>query len=492
MKNNLILTILALFTGMLMFQSCQQEPTFPDPGFEIGDQRVEVRRDTADFYDITMKMDVPNRVKTIELINASDYQLVEEIVGYSGQTKFDMIYQVDLTPFEKDTVLNYIIKVIDQDQRSFNQGIRLDVKGFSFPEIELVGGKNISVAAPAYIVKGLVSTGLNPLKSVKILFDDQEQYSFSAAESDTVLYELSIKEVVFLGELLDGVDYSIDIVIEDEVGQISTTTLTVRKSSEIKRPYRIHYNNRLGNLNKIPIEYNENGQITSFDYVFPNGSYNHVEFTYNDQNMVDTMSYKNIDTQGEFDSESFLYFKYLEGTQLLEEIQSQDFDYDQGNVSEGELKIEASDFVYDEEGKLLSYYTESQVENVYFSDPFGLGENVFGEYWQISSYMGSNTLRRQHKTEYDPVLMPVFMEGLPPYFMDKSIVLNLQDDLFSNKYVMTRTVPSDPNYASTYLREPSYSYETDTDGNITKITKIFTSGGYIYEGKIETYYFFYE
>lgn len=492
MKNQLLLTILALFSGMLMFQSCQQEPTFPDPGFEIGDQRVEVRRDTADFYDITMQMDVPNRVKSIELINATNYELIEEIEGYTGQTKFDMIYQVDLTPFEKDTVLNYIIKVIDQDARSFNQGIRLDVKGFSFPQIELVGGKNIAVAAPAYIVKGLVSTGLNPLKSVKILFEGEQQYVFSASESDTVIYELSIKELVFLGELLEGVDYSIDIIIEDEIGQSSTTTLTVRKSSVIKKPYRIHYINRLGNLHKIPIEYNENGQIASFDYVFPTGTYNHIEFTYNDQQMVDTMSYKNIDSQGVYESESFLYFNYQEGTQRVAEILSQDFDFDQGNISEGDLEIEAGDFMYDEQGKVVSYYTDSQVENVYFSDPFGLGENVFGEFWQISSYIGSNTTRRQHKTEYDPVLMPVFMEGLPPFFMDKSIVLNLMDDLFSNKYVMTKTVPSDPTYSGTYLREPSFSYETDIDGNITKITKIFTSGGYVYEGAIETYYFFYE
>ncbi len=230
--------------GALSFQSCQDDPAFPDPGFEIGDQRVEVRRDTADYYDITMAMEVPNGVKVINLINAVDYTVLEEINEYNGKKNFTFTYRVDLTEFENDTILNYIVKVVDNDSRSFNQGIRISVKRMSYPEIKLVGGTSLAVAAPAYIVKGIVSTGLIPLKSVSVQFAGEEQYHFEAV--DTTIYQMALKQVVFLGEMVAGMEYVIDIVIADETDQVSTTQITLRKTDVIKHPYRIYYNNASG------------------------------------------------------------------------------------------------------------------------------------------------------------------------------------------------------------------------------------------------------
>ena len=135
MKMKYIYSAVLGLLGLAMFQACQSDPVFPDPGFEIGDQRVEVRRDTADYYDISFKMNVPNGVDHIDLLDATDYTLLDEIDEFNGKTNFDFNYRVDLTEFEKDTVLNYIIKVVDKDARSTNRGIRIDVKGFSFPEI---------------------------------------------------------------------------------------------------------------------------------------------------------------------------------------------------------------------------------------------------------------------------------------------------------------------------------------------------------------------
>jgi len=140
--------------AMLLFHACQTDPTFPDPGLEIGDQRVEVRRDTADYYKINMKMKVPNGVKVIEILDATTLKPFVQIHDYDGQKNFDFNYNVDLRSYLKDTVLNYIVKVTDNDMRTFNQGIRISVKAFSFPEIKLVGGTNIAVAAPSYYVKG--------------------------------------------------------------------------------------------------------------------------------------------------------------------------------------------------------------------------------------------------------------------------------------------------------------------------------------------------
>ncbi len=60
MKMKFIYLLAFLCLGTLGIYSCQNDPEFPDPGFELEDQDVEVRRDTADYYNVRMKMEVPN------------------------------------------------------------------------------------------------------------------------------------------------------------------------------------------------------------------------------------------------------------------------------------------------------------------------------------------------------------------------------------------------------------------------------------------------
>lgn len=493
MKINYIYKVLFVVLSWVVFQACEKDPVFPDPGFELEDQRVEVRRDTADFYDVNLKMNVPNGVESIDILNATDYTVLESLKDYNGEKKFDFNYRIDLRPFENDTVLNYIIKVVDQDSRSFNRGLRLGVKGFSFPEIKLIGGANIAVAAPAYNVKGLISTGLNTISSVKVLFEGEEQYSYEDTSND-MLQEMPLNTRVFLGDLQEGVDYFIDIVIVDDKGQESTSTISVRKSEFIKIPRKINYSNYRGTLVYITPTYDEEGMLIAFDYEFSsNGTNYRSEFNYNENDMVDTIDYKSVASDGSYSRGIKIYINYVEGTKEIFSIEEQDFDYDEmGNVvAEGEVEVVSDEFVYNENGEVVSFFTSSKVENIYYSDPFDLGESLFGEYWQSDNYMSSNAERRQHRTSYDPVLMPTYTESIPPFLTYSSTLMEVFNDLLWNKYIMTKTVPTSPSYNSDYLREPAYTYETDDEGNIISIIKTYTSGGFRYEGTTETYTFFY-
>lgn len=487
MKNNILYGVLLLVVGMIALQSCQNDPDFPDPNFELKDQRVEVRRDTADVYTISMDMDVPNKVESISLIDAMDYTEIEEIQTYNGKSKFEFNYDLDLTPFEKDTVLNYIVKVTDLDNRSFNQGIRIDVKGFSFPEVKLVGGTNIAVAAPAYVVKGIVSTGLNNIARVTISFEGEEQYSYVAVAAEP-LSELSLKELIFLGALEEGVAYDLDIYIEDDKGQSSVTTITVFKNDSLSKPVRVNYTNIQNVLVNIDFEYDEQGRISAFDYIWPDGDNDRHEFSYNELNMVDTLYLKNY-TDGELVKIEGLYFNYNPGTTQLLNVEEQIYEYEGGLlIEQSDAEVISDSYVYDSEGNITSLYTNSEISDIYYSDPFGLGESVFGEFWQSTGYM-TNSGRRQHFSEYDPVLIPTFIEGMPPIHVLSSTTFLLFNDIFWSKYMMTKTVHTNDDYR--YLAKPAYTYETDNDGNITNITRIYTSGGYYYEGDFVTYNFFY-
>ncbi len=333
--------------AVLFFSSCEDDPTFPDPGFELGNKKVEIRRDTADYCDIKTRMNVPNGVQKIEILNALTYDLLEEVSGYNGKTKFDFIYRVDLIPFEKDTVLNYIIKVTDNDSRSFNQGVRIDMKGFSFPEIKLIGGTNLAVAAPAYVVKGLVSTGMNALKSVRINYEGEEKYMYSPSENDTVIYEMPLKELIFLGKMDLGNEYFIDIIIEDEAGQVSKTVLTLRKTNEIKRPDYIVYETRSGSTIKIDFHYDEE-RVIRIDYIFQNGTNYQSVFKYNELGLVDTLIYRNPNSLDLVDNENRYYFNYVSNTKELLNIEHQRIDFNSEGeiISDGTKSIKMSDFVY--------------------------------------------------------------------------------------------------------------------------------------------------
>ncbi|MBR8535804.1 hypothetical protein KDU71_09580 [Carboxylicivirga sediminis] len=491
MTKQLLCIFLVGIASLITFQACQEDPSFPDPGFELTDQRVEVRRDTADYYDISMRMNVPNGVSIIELINANDYSVLEEIDTYYGKKKFDFSYRVDLTPFEKDTVLNYIIKVSDKDSRTFNQGIRIDVKPFSFPEINLVGGNDLAVAVPACFVKGIVSTGLNPLKSVKIIYNDTEQFSYYPADDDTVIYEMPLKQMVLLGQMELGVKYPVYIVIEDEAGQTSTTTLNVHKTNEVKRPDHILHKNRSGIIIKIQFHYNElTGELDIMDYIFSSGTNYQTLFSYNELGMVDTMTYRSLDSDGIFDDETRTYFNYVEGTTEVSSIEEQDFDFDtEGNIiGEYEKDVLMSNFVY-VDGAVSSFFKGStMISDVNYTDPFLAGEMIFNEYWQSQTYM-TNPDRRQHREDFAPSIMPTYMEGFPPFAVANSVRLNIFNDILWHKYIYTKTVGA-TDY--TYLLLPAYTYETDESGNITKFVKTYTGGSYSYKGKSETYTFFYQ
>ncbi|WP_066220081.1 hypothetical protein [Formosa haliotis] len=494
MKKSLITTLLFGTLAVLLFQACQDDPEFPDPGFELTDQRVEVRRDTVDFYNVHMTMKVPNKVEHIEVLDGLDYELLETINEYDGQTNFDFDYLVDLTEIDTDSVLNYIIKVTDQDNRSFNRGIRISVKGFSYPEIDLVGGTEVAVAAPAYSVKGTISTGLNTIESVRVVFEDEVQYSYDVISGEE-LHEMDINAIVFLGNLDPNLLYPIDIIIEDSAGQVSTTTVNVRKSDTLSRPYRILYKNTSDIQNTIDFVYDEEDRMIEFKLEYPTGTTYIAAFDYNDLDMVAVYTYSAFGSDGIISSQTVFNFNYIEGTKQLIDIDRQRFEYDDAGdlASETEITKEASEFVYEgASSKVLSFRRTSTCSDIYYSDPFDLGENIYGEYFQYSSYMGSNTIRRQHREDYDPVLIPTYIEGLPPYTdTSNTALLDVFQDILYNKYMMTKTVSTDPAYTATYLAKPSYSYETDSEGRISLISSLNTEGSFTTVGKTRTYAFFY-
>ncbi|MEG2341225.1 MAG: hypothetical protein RSB69_10810, partial [Odoribacter sp.] len=130
MKNT-ILYIWVLLAGLLA--ACNDDPEFPDPGLDAtSNVRDTVRRDTMDVYYLEMRVKAPNGVNTIQVLNGLNYAELDRLDEYAGQSDFLLRYAVDLKEItDRDTILNYLIKVEDNDMRSYNKAFQLVVKRFS-------------------------------------------------------------------------------------------------------------------------------------------------------------------------------------------------------------------------------------------------------------------------------------------------------------------------------------------------------------------------
>lgn len=91
---NKIFTILVFWVGLLCL-GCDDDPQFPDPGFDmLTDKQLTVRRDTAESYTIHLKVNAPAGVQTIQLLNGRTYDLLEDLTEYRGKTVFDFSHEI--------------------------------------------------------------------------------------------------------------------------------------------------------------------------------------------------------------------------------------------------------------------------------------------------------------------------------------------------------------------------------------------------------------
>jgi len=487
-KNKIQSIGLSLLFGVLALAACKQDYEFPDPGFDIPNRDVELRLDTIDTYHVEIDMKVPNGLNNIEVLNGYNYDLIEEVNDYSGQTEFLFEYDIDLTSIEQDTILNYIFRVVDKEGRSFNKGLKLTVKQKSAPTIQLVGGDNVALALPAYLAKALVTTGLAPMESITISFEGNEVKTITFP-ADTAVYEYTLKEQVIVGQLNADQDYKLEITVTDrgidfttaDGGHITREALSSAKeitltkgSGEKVIPKMIVYNSTYDNSPvRLLIYANADSRIDSMalqyystfrrDYLDPRGA---MVFSYNDMNMVDTLKFTYHTSTTTAKKK---VFTYQEGTTQLEKIESWPIDATPETVQPSDITIEASNFSYNELNQPVSYFYEPSsymVNDLRYTDPFGLGESIGIEYYEGNNNIESQAADRSYYDSFAPVYTPIYMPGLPPTFKFEggTTIGNMINLLCYNPYLALEVKDS----AGEIVRE--YTFTTNDDGYLGQVS----------------------
>ena len=462
-----IISIFFVLIGMAW--ACSDEPTFPDPGLDATRTSIDtVRRDTIDHYLISMDISAPNGVEKIQVLNGRDYSVIEEFSdGYYGQTELTFVYDVDLREIVTDTTLLYIVKVIDQDMRSYNKGFTLCVKKFSSPDITIVGGADVlGLVSSVFELKALFETGLNTIAGYRVLFEGNvvDEGNFS----DTLVHEYKYKQVLS-EEMEKEREYLLEIELTDDKGTVGRQEMKLRLV-DMKRPVKVTVSTASGLNREIEFCYSQEDRLDSMFYtiyqrVLVDGYYQtrevryRYDFHYSEEGMVSDWAYTDLESGEETDN---CVYTYLSGTQRVKTI----------DTKEGYSKaIDVQEWYG--HGGVKSFYEGTSallVDNIHYTPEISGDGAVFSEY--VSSTNRGDTYR-QHAENMSAILIPTYFPELPPIMLGS--IDRFWQDLFFYKYVFANTVYT---YREGNAQTSQVSSSTDTMGRLTNLRRTISSTSY--------------
>jgi len=484
MKNKYIHTALILAGAIVFLTGCKNEVIFPDPGFDlVTNKNVSVRRDTADKYDIILNVSAPAGVDVIQILDGRTFDVLEELTQYRGQKQFPFTYEVKLNHLnkERDTVLIYNVRIRGTDNRGFNSSFRINVKKLSTPEIFFSHNNIIGTTVPVVGIRGLVTTGIPKIKSIKVFINEEEKYSVPASElAGLSEYKLETN-VSYNFEV--GKSYPMRIEIIDDRNKVLNEYLTVI-GTKMKKVTGISATRTRStgtdNYGRSDIFYDDQDRIVKIRHTLAigNGPMHH-RFFYNDKGQIEEMQYSlqslaNIFIfQMEYDEQGRLSYG-ISGAVGRIHVDGEDWSDDLPNYDTPATSFPyfmIQNFRYRPDGTLESFDINrtTTFPNVQYADGFFPGEKIFAEFH--TSYIENiNWGARKVRSGFVPVLNPAYVEGMfsfhPRYDQE-----NWFQNLYMHKYIWTEDVrgPNNTEAANTFYS--TCTYTTGPDGQLETFSR---------------------
>lgn len=425
--------------------ACENTPEFPAPKFDSSTTfKSIVRRDTIDIFNLKCQMEVPNGIDYIEVLDAyNNYELIERLDQYKGKTLLDFRYPIDLTLFERDTLLGYVVRVYDLDKRTYNKAFQLEVKKFSIPEIAFSNGENISVTLPFVSVQAKLATGMVPIYSIILKLDGKEK-NIIKPERDTCDYDISNMILRGLNEMRP---YKLEIILEDVKGRKCVAIQNIYRVDKIEKPVKIFLS---GNMEaEMLLKYNEVEHLEEIDLV---GQFR-MKFFYNkDKDRI--IRIEEVEYGNYTDSINY-YFEYNDSKML---VQSKESDY---------YSLIADDIKYmdnSSNSRIKQFISGAAlIENIAYEEGFSHGTYIYAEEWDAPLMNIYSGIRLRMK-DFSPIALPTYLEGLPYPLMRMMRWPQLFHDLFLTQYVHSKTV----NYLDDSQVKYYYTYTMDKKGRLSE------------------------
>ncbi len=278
---NKLLKIASAFAIAACLCSCHKEVLIPDPGFDMKETVLDtVRRDTTTTYSISFPVKAPNGVKSIELLNGRNFEVIRDFPEYVGKDYFDFSHVFDLSACdeEKDSLFIYNIKIRTNDNRAYNKSIRVQHLRKSHPEIVGPASTTMNIFGRAFVFDGNVSGGYYALEQIKADLNGETVCDLGASDlNGATSYHLFQKVTK---DFEDGKSYKFNVYVKAS-NEEKTYTYNLVKAP-LKKPVAMKqiYN---GSYTVVEFHYNEKGLL---EWLYEPAGGHYVTMQYDDEGRV--------------------------------------------------------------------------------------------------------------------------------------------------------------------------------------------------------------
>lgn len=208
---NYLLSIMAV-AG---FVACSDDDPGLAPVIDGTDLSIELKRDTADVYKISVPIKSEEGLVKVSLVDNSNNNAIDEQTSFSNPNDYTYNYDFDLTPYTDNTVVMLTLKIEDKEGQVVNKKITLTVKKFSELDVRFATESTIVSQFEDCNLKVTVVRGFIPLKEIQVYVGTNLMETFDLTlDSEQDRYGLNV-----LVKGLQMGDNDVKVVVVDEKDQ---------------------------------------------------------------------------------------------------------------------------------------------------------------------------------------------------------------------------------------------------------------------------------
>lgn len=175
---------------------------------------MELKRDTADTYKISLPIVSEEGVAKITLMDKSSNKVLDEQTSFADPNAFTYTYDVDLTSYTENTMLMLSLTIEDREGQKVTQNITLNIKKFSELDVRFTADRIVTFSENCNL-KLTVIRGLIPLKEMIVKVEGKSDVKFDLSmDPEQEKYDFNVRiEKLVLG------NNDVTVVVVDEKKQ---------------------------------------------------------------------------------------------------------------------------------------------------------------------------------------------------------------------------------------------------------------------------------
>ncbi len=207
------------------FVACSDDDPGMAPVIDGSEVNIELKRDTADTYRISLPITSEEGLAKVALIDNATSTALNEVTSFSNPNDYTYTYDLDLTPYTENTVVMLTLKIEDKAGQIVNKKINVTVKKFSELDVRFATEGTITTQFENCNLKLTVVRGMIPLKEIQVYVGTTLENTFDLSlDAEQSKYDFNVR---IAGLKMD--DNTVKIVVVDQKEQEFAKEITVKR-----------------------------------------------------------------------------------------------------------------------------------------------------------------------------------------------------------------------------------------------------------------------